>query len=162
VTQENNYVPPPPPPPPQPGAYDPAAAAGAPPGPPPVGVPMSYQTPTGYPGAYDGPEPDQDSKTMALLAHLLGILLGIIGPLIIWLMKKDTSPFVNDQGKEAMNFQIVLLLGYLVGGFTTFLCIGVIILPLVWLGGIVFSILAAMKANQGIAYRYPFNIRLIK
>ena len=56
---------------------------------------------SGYPGPYVGPEPDKDSKTMGMLAHLLTIFTGFIGPLVIWLMKKDTSPFVDDQGKEA-------------------------------------------------------------
>src|SRR5689334_1430002 len=89
----------------------------APPPPPPAGAGVpSYASPTtgstGYPGPYVGPTPTQDDKTMAMLSHLLGIVLGFVGPLIIWLIKKDQSPFVDDQGKESLNFQIMLVIGY--------------------------------------------------
>jgi uncharacterized Tic20 family protein len=111
---------------------------------------------------YAGPEPDKDSKMMAMLAHLLGIPLGPIGPLIIWLIKKDQSPFVNDQGREALNFQITLLIGYIIGGATIALCVGMLIVPAIAIISLIFCIMGALKANQGIAYRYPFAIRLIK
>jgi uncharacterized Tic20 family protein len=117
---------------------------------------------TGYPGAYVGPEPDKDAKTMGMLAHLLSILTGFIGPLIIWLVKKDTSPFVDDQGKESLNFQLTLLIGYVIAAATSCLFIGLILFPVLWVVGLVFEIMGTMKANQGIAYRYPFNIRFIK
>jgi uncharacterized Tic20 family protein len=117
---------------------------------------------TGYPGAYVGPTPTQDDKTMGMLAHLLGIFLGFIGPLIIWLIKKDQSPFVDDQGKESLNFQIMLMIGYVIGTVTSALCIGFLIIPAVWIFGIIFSVIAALKAKDGIAYRYPVNLRLIK
>lgn len=144
----------PPPPPP-----------GAPPGgaPVPLTGPVSYASgATGYPGPYAGPMPDQDSKTMAMLAHLLGILLGFIGPLIIWLIKKDQSPFVDDQGKESLNFQIMLVIGYVIGSVTSMICIGFLIIPAVWVFGIIFSIIGALKAKDGIPYRYPLNLRLVK
>src|SRR4051794_33293223 len=64
----------------------------------------------GYPGPYNGPPPDKDSITMGMLCHLLGIFTSFLGPLIIWLMKKDQSPWVDDQGKESLNFQIVALI----------------------------------------------------
>jgi hypothetical protein len=110
---------------------------------------------------YIGPAPTAEDKQMGMLAHLLGIL-GFVGPLIIWLIKKDTSPFVNDQGKEALNFHLMLLIGIVIGGATVCLGIGLVIIPAVWILGIVFSILGAMKAKDGIAYRYPFTIRFIK
>ena len=156
---QGDPIPPPPP-------SDPfGSPTGAPP--PPTGSPNvpSYAAPGtvgGYPNAYAGPTPTQDDKTMGLLAHLLGIFLGFIGPLIIWLIKKDQSPFVDDQGKESLNFQIMLMIGYVIGSVTSFLCIGFLILPAVWIFGIVFSIIAALKAKDGIAYRYPINLRLIK
>src|SRR2546423_4278523 len=80
-------------------------------------------------GGYAGPAPDEDSKTMAMLAHLLGIL-GFLGPLIIWLIKKDQSPFVNDQGKEALNFHLTLLIGIIVGIATACLGVGFVIIAL--------------------------------
>jgi uncharacterized Tic20 family protein len=134
-----------------------------PPGAAPGAMPVGYAGPTaGYPGPYAGPTPDQDSKTMGMLAHLLGIVLCFVGPLIIWLVKKDQSPFVDDQGKESLNFQIMLVIGYVIGGATSFLCIGFLILPAVWIFGIIFSIMGAMKAKDGIPYRYPLNLRLVK
>ena len=141
---------------------------GAPPPPPPAGsagVP-SYASPTagtsGYPGPYVGPTPTPDDKTMAMLSHLLGIVLGFVGPLIIWLIKKDQSPFVDDQGKESLNFQIMLVIGYVIGSVTSMICIGFLIIPAVWVFGIIFSIIGALKAKDGIPYRYPLNLRLVK
>jgi uncharacterized Tic20 family protein len=125
---------------------------------------VPYATPgaSGYPGPYVGPAPDKDSKTMSLLAHLLGILIGFIGPLVIWLLKKDTSPFVDDQGKESLNFQLTLLIGYIIAGATSCIFIGMLIFPIVWIVGLILGIMGAMKANEGVAYRYPVNIRFIK
>lgn len=108
-------------------------------------------------------DPTKDDKTMALLAHLLGIL-SIFGPLIIWLIKKDQSRFVDVHGKEALNFQITLLIVYLVlgvGGCVTF-GLTMMLLPVVWVVSLIFSILAAVQANEGKMYAYPVNIRFIK
>jgi uncharacterized protein len=99
---------------------------------------------------------------MAMLSHLLAIFTGFLGPLIIWLIKKDQSPFVDDQGKEALNFQITMLIGFVIGGLTTCIFIGLFIVPALVVLNIVLCIMAAMKANNGIAYRYPFALRLIK
>jgi uncharacterized Tic20 family protein len=111
--------------------------------------------------AYTGPEPDKDAKTMGMLAHLLGII-GFIGPLIIWLIKKE-NPYVEDQAREALNFQLTILIGWLIAFALSFvMCLGVFLYPVLWVLQIVFSIIAALKANQGIVYRYPFNIRFIK
>ena len=157
---QGDPIPPPPP-------SDPFGSPAGPP-PPPTGAPgvPAYASPGtgaagGYPNAYMGATPDQDSKTMGMLAHLLGIFLGFIGPLIIWLIKKDQSPFVDDQGKESLNFQLTVLIGYLIGGATSCLFIGLLIL-VIWVLSIVFGIMGAIAANKGEAYRYPFNIRMIK
>ena len=118
----------------------------------------------GQPGGVPGlvsPESD-DAKTMAMLAHLLAIFTGFLGPLIIWLIKKDQSPFVNQEGKEALNFQLTLLIAYVVGGVTACLVIGFFILAAASIAGIVFCILAAMTVSKGLPYRYPVCIRFIK
>lgn len=106
----------------------------------------------------------QEERTMALVAHLLGILTSFIGPLIIWLINKDKSPnsFVVDQSKEALNFQITILIIYIIGVILAIILIGALISFLAWVACIVFSIIAAVKANNGEAYRYPFALRLIK
>lgn len=103
-----------------------------------------------------------DEKTMGMLCHLLGIFTGFLGPLIIWLVKKDSSPFVNDQGKEALNFQITVVICYIVAMLSCFIAIGVVLVPVVIIGALVFAILATLQANKGVRYRYPFAIRLIK
>jgi uncharacterized protein len=114
----------------------------------------------------------QDEKTLALLTHLSGIILGFIVPLIVWLVHKDRSDraFLIDQAKEALNFQITLVLvliaGGIVGTILTVIVIGPLITGLAWavciLANLIFSIIGGVKANDGVAYRYPFAIRLIK
>lgn len=99
---------------------------------------------------------------MAMLCHLLAILTGWVGPLIIWLIKKDQSAFINDQGKEVLNFQITIFIASIVCGLLTFVIIGCILLPIVMICSLIFCIIGAMAANKGIAYRYPFALRLIK
>jgi len=145
---------------------DPNDSSSAPPPPPPSEQPVSYaspDTPAGYPGPYNGPPPDKDATTMGMLCHLLAIFTGFIGPLIIWLMKKEQSPFVDDQGKEALNFQIACFLVFLVCIPLNFLfCLGAILGLVVMVARIVFCIIATLAANKGVAYRYPLNLRLIK
>lgn len=106
----------------------------------------------------------QEDKTLAMLTHLSGIILGFIVPLIIWLINKDRSDkgFLNDHAKEALNFQITLLIVYVVGIILSVILIGALINLIAWVVCIILSIMAALKANEGAAYRYPFALRLIK
>lgn len=110
-----------------------------------------------------------EAKNWGMLCHisaLAGMLVGgvgtWIGPLVIWLLKKDTIPFVDDQGKESLNFQITCIIGGLIGGITAIIGIGLLILLAVGILWLVFTIIAAVKASEGVAYRYPFCLRLIK
>jgi uncharacterized protein len=102
----------------------------------------------------------QEDRQMGLFCHLGGALLGFLVPLIIWLIKKDQSKFVDDQGKEALNFQITLLIGHVIGGATICFTFGLINMA-VWVLGLVFGIMGGMEANKGVVYRYPINIRMI-
>ena len=106
----------------------------------------------------------QEDKTLAMLTHLSGIILSFIVPLIIWLTNKDKvdKGFLNGHAKEALNFQITLLIIYVVGTILTVILIGALINLVAWLACIILSILAALKANEGASYRYPFALRLIK
>ena len=104
----------------------------------------------------------QDDKTMALLAHLGGIFFGFIPSLVIWLIKKDGSPFVADQAKEALNFQITLMFGYILSFILIFIVIGLFLIWALAITNLVLCIVAGIKANSGVEYRYPFAIRLIK
>jgi len=122
---------------------------------------MSYPPPP--PSAGLGfPLPSQpDSKTLALLAHLLAIFTGFIGPLVIWLVKKDTDPFVAEHGKEALNFQISVLIYVLVSVFLLFIIIGIFTLLAVVIFDLVVTIIATIAAGEGRGYRYPLCLRLI-
>ena len=102
----------------------------------------------------------------------IGILLtgfgAIIGPLVVWQIKKNEMPFVDDQGKEALNFNITVLILCVGLWIVTIITFGIgllVTIPaflLTCLGWLVFTIIAGIKANEGVAYRYPFSIRLIK
>ncbi len=118
---------------------------------------------TAPPPAPAGDAP-QDQRTLALLAHLLGIVTGFIGALVIWLISKDDAnkSFVTDQAKEALNFQITILIAFVVAWILMFVLIGLLLFPLIAIANLVLCILAAVKANGGEAYRYPFTLRLIK
>ena len=106
----------------------------------------------------------QEDRTVALITHLSGIIAGFIVPLIIWLINKDKpeKSWLNDQSKEALNFQITLLIVYVVGIILSVILIGALINLIAWIACIVFSIIAGLAANKGEAYRYPFALRLIK
>jgi len=110
----------------------------------------------------------KDARTFGMLCHLLAfagfvIPLGnIIGPLIIWLLKKDEYPFVDDQGKESLNFQISLLIYLLISGILVIVVIGIVLLIALGIFMIIMVIIATIKANEGQKYRYPLTIRLLK
>jgi uncharacterized Tic20 family protein len=109
----------------------------------------------------------KSDRNMAALAHLSGLIAGLfsvfgfIGPLVVWLVARDRSPFIDDQGKEALNFQLTLLLLWLAVFVSIFLFIGLLLVPILWLFSIVASIIGAIKASQGEAFRYPLTIRFI-
>jgi hypothetical protein len=106
--------------------------------------------------------PGQEEKNMAMLIYILGIVTGFIAPLIIWLLKKDSMPFVNDQGKEVLNFQITTILAWIVCVLLSFIIIGFFLMPVVGLAYLILMIMGALKAKDGIAYRFPFALRLLK
>lgn len=121
-----------------------------------------------------------DQRQWAMFAHLSALLGGIVtagwagsigcfvGPLVIWLVKKDSMPFVEDQAKEALNFNITVAIVFFALFVLTILTLGlglIISVPgffVVGIAWLVLTILAAIKANEGVAYRYPFALRLIK
>ncbi len=134
----------------------------------PSGTPLQQDAATGYPSVPTTPPP-QDQRTPGMLCHLLALagligipLANILGPLIMWLVKKDTMAFVDDQGKESLNFQILVTIALLLSIPLWFVCIGVIVTPVIAIGALVFIIIASIKASRGEYYRYPVNLRLIK
>ncbi|HYG32756.1 MAG TPA: DUF4870 domain-containing protein [Methylophilaceae bacterium] len=105
-------------------------------------------------------EVSSNDKNLAVLTHLGGILFSFIPSLIVWLLKKD-SPFVSEQAREALNFQITLLIAWVVSYILIFILIGFLLMGIIWLGNIVLCILAAIATSKGETYRYPFTLRLI-
>jgi len=111
--------------------------------------------------------PDKDACMWAMLCHLAslsGYLIpfgNLVGPLVVWLIKRDAHPFIDDQGKESLNFQITMTVLLVVALATLCVGIGIVLAPIVALYGIVMAIIAAVKANNGERYRYPATIRLI-
>lgn len=108
----------------------------------------------------------QEDRTLALLAHLLGIFTWVVGALVIWLISKDNpaKAYVTDQSREALNFQITVAIAYVIAWILTIVSFGLLFFVpmLVWLVNVVFCIVAAVKTNNGETYRYPATIRLIK
>ncbi|MEM8666453.1 MAG: DUF4870 domain-containing protein [Planctomycetota bacterium] len=115
--------------------------------------------------------PNPDDCNLAMIAHLsgaagivLGGLIGFLGPLLIYILKKDTSQYVGDQAKEALNFQITLLLVSLGCIIAVVVSCGflfpLLFLPMVM--QVVFAIIAGLSVRDGTPYRYPFNIRFLQ
>lgn len=147
-------------------AEDQASSQSSPPPPPPL-APLPAPTP-----------PNQESQArmwnmlchLSALSALVGVPFGnILGPLIIWQIKKNAFPSVEVHGKAALNFQITVTLAAMIAGgsavLLSFFCVGVLLFPLVALiilGGLVCTVIAGIKANNGEAYKYPWSLELVK
>ena len=105
--------------------------------------------------------PDEE-KLWAIGAHLGPVLLGFVAPLVVWLVFRDRSEFLNRQGKEALNFQLTVLIGYVVSFVLVFVLIGFPLIFAVWAVSLVFMIMATVRESSFQDYRYPVNIRFIK
>jgi uncharacterized Tic20 family protein len=110
----------------------------------------------------------RDERNWAMLSHLLALVGyflvpfgNVIAPLIIYLMKKDESPFVADQSRESLNFQISVCIYALISGVLILILIGFLLLAVVVVAGAILTIIASVKAANGEAYRYPLTLRLI-
>jgi uncharacterized protein len=147
---------------PPPGGYGAAPPQGG------YGAPGNYgalpQGPAGQPpNAYGpgAPLAPGDQRTWAVVSHLGGVFVSFVVPLVIWLVFKGRGAYLEDQAKEALNFQITLLIAYVVGGILSVIGIGLLILFATWVFAIVFAIIAAVASGRGEPYRYPVNIRLV-
>jgi len=123
--------------------------------------------PSGTPAP--GSAPTENERTWAMLAHLSALaglvmpLLGIvIGPLVVWLARRDESPFVAEHAKEALNFNISVLIGAIVCGLLMLVFVGFLLGTALFIAWLVMTLVAAIKASEGAVYRYPFSLRLVK
>ena len=114
-------------------------------------------------------DPEKDSRMWGMFCHLaafvglLGVPLGcILGPLVVWLIKKEDYPFVDQQGKESINFQISMTIYMFVSAVLIIVIIGFLLLAALIILDVVMVILAAIKANEGKSFRYPLTIRFLK
>jgi len=112
--------------------------------------------------------PGKDARKWASLCHIIALvgLIGngvgfFLGPLVVWLMKKDDDPFIDEQGKEALNFQITMFIAALVSLMLTVVVIGLFLVIAVGLVMVIFPIIAAVKTSNGEHFKYPFTIRFI-
>jgi uncharacterized Tic20 family protein len=107
-------------------------------------------------------------KNYAMFCHLIsfcGFVIpfgSIIGPLVLWLIKKDESEFINHHGKESLNFQISIAIYGLIAGILVLILIGIFALIAIGIIWIVFVIIASVKTSEGEEYRYPLSIRFVK
>lgn len=116
----------------------------------------------GTPPPKDGSTSDE--RLWALIAHLSPFVVPVLGPLIVWVVQKDKSEFVADQAKESLNFQLsIIVVGFLIGagGIATF-GFGFLLLPVLGIFATIYQIIAAMEANKGVRYRYPYTFRFIQ
>ena len=138
--------------------------------------PIEPPPPVAPPPALPPPHPDSQSRTWDMLCHLsalslyVGVPLGnILGPLLVWQIQKDKFPSTELHGKAALNFQLTVLIGLFVGAagafVLSFFCVGYLLIPLVMLialAGLIFPIIAGIKANNGEDYKYPWTIEFLK
>ncbi|HEV7956170.1 MAG: uncharacterized protein JWL94_286 [Microbacteriaceae bacterium] len=109
-----------------------------------------------------GPLSPSDEKLWATLIHIAGIFLGFLSPLIGYLVLKDRGPFIRQHAATALNFQLTMLIAAVIGGVLVLVLIGVFIVFAVTILILVFSIVAAVAAHNGQAYRYPLAIEFVK
>ena len=117
----------------------------------------------------ENPQVSKEEQNWAMYCHLAALagfvvpLGNVLGPLVVWLIKKDTMPLVNQHGKEAMNFQITVLLALIVSGLLILVLIGFLLMFIVGIGALVLTIMAAVKVSNGqLDFKYPIALRLIK
>lgn len=111
--------------------------------------------------------PTQDEKTMALIAHMGTIVgnffgVGFLVPLILMLTKGKESSFIREHAVESLNFQITVFIAAVVAAITMCIGVGFILLPVIGIAALVMAIIAGLKANEGVTYRYPVALRLVK
>ncbi len=127
------------------------------------------EQPEAVPETPESKEINKDARMWAMICHLAGLagivipfVGSIVAPLVVWQIKKDDYPFVDEQGKEAVNFQISMTIYGLIAAVLAFMCVGFVLLPAVAVFDLIFLLIAAVKANNGHHYLYPLSIRFIK
>lgn len=112
-----------------------------------------------------GLELSQDIRMWAMLCHLIalaGFVIpfgNVIGPLVVWMIKREESPFIDYHGKEALNFQISMSIYIIAAAILVLIAVGILLLIALGIFGLIMIVIASVKANSGEKYRYPLTIR---
>ena len=113
--------------------------------------------------------PDKDARNWAMICHLAGLAVfvfpfggNVLGPLIVWAIKKDDHQFIDDQGKEALNFQLTMTICLIISAVFIIVLVGFFFLSILCIYMVFMIIIASIKANDGINYRYPLTIRFFQ
>ena len=130
----------------------------------------SAPTPLPPVGGSDPAPKDKDENTLGIVCHLLSfaqfVLVipfgNIVGPLVLWLIKRGESPYLDAHGKEVLNFNLSWAIYGIVAAILCFVLVGFIVAPVLFIAWIVFVIMGSIKASEGKLYRYPLTIRMIK
>lgn len=130
---------------------------------PPVHAPWAQPQAPNYPGARIS---DSEARNWAMAAHLSPLLASLVGlpflgPLIVWLAKRDDHPYIAEQAREALNFNLSMFIYMIAALFSMILLIGFLLVPVLGVVWLVLSVIAAVKASNGEPYRYPFTIRMV-
>jgi hypothetical protein len=115
---------------------------------------VTYDTPS-------KPSPSNDDKNIATITHLSGMLFSFVPSLVVWLLKKDDNAYIAAEAKEALNFQLSVVIAQLIAAVLVWVLIGFLLMPIIWLANIALCIIAAIHTSKGETYRYPFSLRLI-
>lgn len=103
-----------------------------------------------------------NDRNLAALTHVSGIFFSVLVPFLVWILKKDESPYLGEQSAEALNFQITMLIAQTAAGMSVMFLVGFVLLPAVVLANVVLSLIAAVKTSNGESYKYPFTIRIVR
>jgi len=104
----------------------------------------------------------EDERILAMLIYVISFFTAIIGPLLIWLLKRKTSYFVDHHGKQYINFFISFTIYHIIALLLTFLLIGFVLVPIIAIAAIIITIIAAVKAYNGETYRIPLSIPFLQ
>ncbi len=108
------------------------------------------------------PIPTQDEKNLGIIMHVLRLCgFSLIGPLIVWLVKKDESAFIDTQGRELLNFQLSFIIYAIVSGILCLILIGFVLLAVLAALWFIFTIIGLVKATEGKVYRFPLTFRML-
>ena len=139
-----------------------------------LGAPLAARHASSQASPQDSPQAaldpvSQNDRTWGMIVHLSALsgtvlsagILTFVAPLVIWLVKKEESKFLDDQGREALNFQLTIFVGILACIPLMLILIGIPIAIALGIAGLVYAIIAGIKANEGVWYRYPWSIKFI-